>query len=99
MSAVVPGSTDSSGQFLPEQCLRYELPSSSDNSSYVCGRELPVKREIACTQWVFDKYEKTIVEEWSITCRENQYWLALVGTAHFAGIVVGSGVAGVLADK
>lgn len=37
--------------------------------------------------------------QWSITCVENQWKLALVGTMHFAGIVVGSGAFGVLADR
>lgn len=100
VSSAVPGTTDSSnGLFTPEQCIRYELPNEAGNSSYVCGRELPQKKQIACDRWVYDRYEKTIVEEWSITCKENQYWLALVGTSHFAGIVTGSAAAGVLADK
>jgi MFS transporter, OCT family, solute carrier family 22 (organic cation transporter), member 4/5 len=34
-----------------------------------------------------------------LTCLENQWKLALVGTAHFAGIMTGSGVFGFLADK
>ena len=37
--------------------------------------------------------------QWSITCKENQWMLALIGTMHFAGIVVGSGAAGVFADR
>lgn len=96
---VIPGSTDSSGLFEPEQCERYELPHNTINETYECYRDLPYKRQTRCNRWVFDKYEKTIVEEWSITCKENQYLLALVGTAHFAGIVTGSAAAGVLADK
>lgn len=94
VSAVVPGTADSNGLFTPEQCIRYELP----NASYVCGRELAQKKQLACDRWVYDKDEKTIVEEWTITCKENQYLLALVGTSHFAGIVSGSALAGVLAD-
>lgn len=39
------------------------------------------------------------MQEWNITCKENQWLLALVGTAHFAGIVIGSAAAGVFADK
>lgn len=85
------------GLFTPEQCLQFDIPDNS--SSYVCGRDLPYKKEIRCNQWVFDNYEKTIVEEWTITCKENQYLLALVGTSHFAGIVAGSALAGVLADR
>lgn len=100
VSTVVPGQTDSTGLFSPEQCVRYEIPNTGGNSSsYVCGRDLPHKNEMRCNRWVFDNYEKTIVEEWSITCKENQYLLALVGTSHFAGIVAGSAAAGLLADR
>lgn len=101
VSAVVPGKTDSTGLFTPEQCLQFDIPDTGggNSSSYVCGRDLPYKKEIRCNQWVFDNYEKTIVEEWTITCKENQYLLALVGTSHFAGIVAGSALAGVLADR
>lgn len=99
VSSVVPGKTDAIGLFSPEQCIRYEIPDTGGNSSsYVCGRDLPYEKEIRCDRWVFDNYEKTIVEEWSITCKENQYLLALVGTSHFAGIVFGSALAGLLAD-
>lgn len=53
-----------------------------------------------CDRWVFDKTDDyTIVQEWSITCIDNQWKLAFVGTSHFAGIVLGSAAAGVLADK
>lgn len=100
MHNVVPGKYDSNGLFTPEFCERYELPFQSNNQTIEqCNRPLSEKKQIRCNRWVFDKYEKTIVEEWSITCKENQYLLSLVGTAHFAGIVTGSAAAGVLADK
>lgn len=41
----------------------------------------------------------TFPYQWSITCPENQWMLALVGTFHFAGVVVGSGAFGLLADR
>lgn len=96
---VIPGKTDSSGLFEAAECERYELPHNTINESYECYRDLPYKRVMKCNRWVFDPNEKTIVEDWSITCKENQYLLALVGTAHFAGIVFGSAAAGILADK
>lgn len=96
---VVPGTTDSMGLFVPEQCERFVLPHNTINETQECYREIHQRRTAKCDRWVYDKYEKTIVEEWSITCKENQYLLALVGTAHFAGIVTGSAAAGVLADK
>lgn len=100
--STMPGTVDSNGLFTPEQCIRYEIPHGSNdgvNQTYECGREIPNKRQVTCDRWVYDEYEKTIVEEWTITCKENQYLLALVGSAHFAGIVTGSAAAGVLADK
>lgn len=45
---------------------------------------------IHCDQWVFDKSSHTIVQEWNITCEDNEWKLPLVGTAHFAGVIVGS---------
>lgn len=44
-----------------------------------------------CEKWVFDKSDSfTIVEQWGITCEENEWKLAFVGTMHFAGVIVGS---------
>lgn len=37
--------------------------------------------------------------QWGITCLENQWKLSLVGTFHFAGILVGSVLCGYLADR
>jgi MFS transporter, OCT family, solute carrier family 22 (organic cation transporter), member 4/5 len=37
--------------------------------------------------------------KWKLTCLENQWKLALVGTMHFAGIMAGSGIFGFLADQ
>lgn len=34
-----------------------------------------------------------------LTCTENQWKLALVGSMHFAGIMCGSGIFGFLADR
>lgn len=99
VNVVVPGTTDSNGLFTPEQCKRYEIPNELYNSTSFCEHDIPNKQNITCNRWVFDQYEKTIVEEWTITCPENQYLLALIGTSHFAGIVTGSALAGVLADK
>lgn len=37
--------------------------------------------------------------QWKITCLESQWMLSLVGTSHFAGIIAGSAMFGVLADR
>jgi OCT family organic cation transporter-like MFS transporter 4/5 len=37
--------------------------------------------------------------QWNLTCLDNQWKLAAVGTVHFAGILVGSLAVGLLADR
>lgn len=100
---VIPGHIDATGLFTAEQCERFRLPHEHTANHTAptdqCRAPLPTKTALRCDRWVFDKNEKTIVNEWLITCKENQYLLSLVGTAHFAGIVTGSAAAGVLADK
>jgi MFS transporter, OCT family, solute carrier family 22 (organic cation transporter), member 4/5 len=39
------------------------------------------------------------LNQWDLKCLENKWKLSLVGTAHFAGIMVGSGIFGFLADQ
>lgn len=34
-----------------------------------------------------------------MTCKENVWKLAFVGTMHFAGLVVGTAISGYLADR
>lgn len=105
----VPGETDSFGIFTPDQCLRYanssrnigrNLMAAQQQNNFQCDNEMTTNVTEKCDRWVYDKYDdKTIVQEWSITCKDNQWKLAFVGTCHFAGIVIGSAAAGILADK
>lgn len=44
-----------------------------------------------CNQWVYDQTGLlTIVQQFGIPCEENEWKLALIGTIHFAGVIVGS---------
>lgn len=102
----MPGETDSFGIFTPDQCLRYSSANViqdrnvTNQFEFQCGYELQQNVTEKCDRWVYDKYDdKTIVQEWSITCKDNQWKLAFIGTCHFAGIVIGSAAAGILADK
>lgn len=101
----VPGSVDSYGHFTPEQCLRFKPANNGTyqplrKASPQCSKVFDLHVSETCDRWVFDKYDdKTIVQEWGITCKDNQWLLALIGTCHFTGIVIGSAAAGVLADK
>ncbi|KAJ8936299.1 hypothetical protein NQ318_001492 [Aromia moschata] len=79
-----------------DSCERYSLNRSIDNTT--CSPDIFTSNIEKCSEWVFDENERTIVSDWNITCVENQWKLSLVGTSHFAGIVVGSCVFGALAD-
>ncbi|KAM7345221.1 organic cation transporter protein isoform 2-T5 [Cochliomyia hominivorax] len=99
-----PGVTNKNGIFIPESCYRYRINESISgvtNTDYVskCPRELfndDLKER--CFEWIFDPDERTIVQEWDLTCKENAVKLAFVGTMHFAGLVVGTAGSGYLAD-
>nr|CAH7747020.1 unnamed protein product [Callosobruchus chinensis] len=64
-----------------------------------CSERLFMNVTEKCSEFVFDNGERTIVNDWNITCVENQWKLSLVGSSHFAGIIIGSFVFGVLADR
>ncbi|XP_055905254.1 organic cation transporter protein [Eupeodes corollae] len=98
-----PG-TNSKGKFTPEKCLRYEVMLNDSISiqdvSGSCPREkFNQMKQVKCREWVFDKNERTIVQEWGLTCTENAWKLALVGTMHFAGLVTGTAASGFFADR
>ncbi|XP_018566487.1 organic cation transporter protein isoform X2 [Anoplophora glabripennis] len=79
-----------------DTCDRFSLNQSAINTT--CSPEMFTKTIEKCSEWIFDNNERTIVNDWNITCVENQWKLSLVGTSHFAGIIVGSCVFGILAD-
>ncbi|KAG5668819.1 hypothetical protein PVAND_016742 [Polypedilum vanderplanki] len=102
---VVPGTISQvSGHFTPENCLKYEF-SLQTNLTFplvngTCDAHWFSHDTVRCNQWMFEEGETTIVNEWpnELTCSENQWKLALIGSIHFAGIMIGSGIFGFLAD-
>ncbi|XP_073812454.1 organic cation transporter protein isoform X2 [Musca autumnalis] len=96
-----PGDTDKNGAFTPKTCYRYSRNETFQESlpSETCPGELFEKVEQRCSSWVFDSEEYTIVQEWELTCKENAWKLAFVGTMHFAGLVCGTAVSGYFADR
>ncbi|RZC05036.1 organic cation transporter protein [Asbolus verrucosus] len=91
---------ESSSQILDSKshlCDRFVANETASNGT--CFRELFTNKIATCSEWVFDHSERTIVNDWNLTCFENQWKLSFVGTTHFAGIIVGSGLFGVLADR
>lgn len=99
----VPQNSDSSQVIgiSADFCDRFAINQTAWNlRNETCTEEIfDRSRLVKCAEWVFDDVERTIVNEWNITCTENQWKLSLVGTCHFAGIIVGSAVFGVLADR
>ncbi|GAB0092693.1 organic cation transporter protein [Sergentomyia squamirostris] len=97
----VPGKVDSHGVFTPEQCQVYKA--ENETIKRITWEECPPERFSSeseeCNRWVYDRSERTIVQDWSITCMDNHWKLSLVGTMHFLGIVSGSFIFGILADK
>ncbi|XP_065352741.1 organic cation transporter protein [Cloeon dipterum] len=82
------------GPYQPAQCQRFVR-----NGTGCVPSAFDTNRQEACDKWVFYPGEKTIVNEWGITCLDNQWKLSLVGTLHFAGILIGSLLCGYLADR
>ncbi|XP_074033252.1 organic cation transporter protein-like isoform X2 [Leptinotarsa decemlineata] len=83
-----------------DSCSRYVHENdSSEFHSTVCTEKSFTNTTVACSELIFDENERTIVNDFNITCLENQWKISLVGTAHFAGILVGSLVSGILADR
>jgi OCT family organic cation transporter-like MFS transporter 4/5 len=78
-------------------CDRFVVNETIANGT--CFKDLFTDQIETCKEWVFDHTERTIVNDWNLTCVENSWKLSFVGTSHFAGIIVGSGLFGVLADR
>lgn len=95
-----PG-TNSHGKFTPEKCLRYQVVNNlSLPISGTCLREkFNQTNQVRCHEWVFDNQQYTIVQEFGLTCTENAWKLAFVGTMHFAGLVAGTATSGFFADR
>lgn len=102
LEVAIPGTRDSHGYFIPsDSCLRYaaskgdwEWKPETCNATWFAPPQTQ-----RCQELVYDTGEHTIVQEWQLTCKENTWKLAFVGTTHFAGLVVGTAMFGYLADR
>lgn len=65
-SYAVPGTTDSNGLFIPEQCIRFKRVNSSNFVNDVCTEDSFSHETEICNQWVYDNTERTIVQEVTI---------------------------------
>lgn len=85
----MPGEIQLDGTYRIDHCKRFK-PKIDNFFDETCSVQMFSNETIRCNQWVFDKTSHTILQEWSLTCEENEWKLAFVGTAHFAGVIVGS---------
>lgn len=98
--AIPPSELDQntwSSTYTPDQCLMYAPQSNFTGTS--CPLDNFSENKVKCDSWIYEDDENTIVGEWNITCLDNQWKLSMVGTVHFAGILMGSIVFGMLADR
>ncbi|XP_060656408.1 organic cation transporter protein [Drosophila nasuta] len=109
----IPGTRNKHGYFTPgDMCRRYapnstannwqpwEHPESQWKETQECNPSLFLTEQTQrCQQFVYEFGEYTIVQEWQLTCKENTWKLAFVGTTHFAGLVIGTALFGYLADR
>lgn len=96
--AIPPDTKSKQDGFKPSTCTRY-VPKNYSNFNSVCSPSSFTNETEQCSEWIFAHDERTIVNDWKITCLENQWKLSLVGSCHFAGIIVGSALFGILADR
>lgn len=58
----VPGKPDSNGLFKPELCDRYGIRANMSRDTCL-ATSFDQEQIIRCDEWVFDTYERTIVQE------------------------------------
>ncbi|KAM8711158.1 hypothetical protein ACLKA7_000313 [Drosophila subpalustris] len=109
----IPGKRDKHGYFTPnDTCLRYATNYNYSETSMQqhwnpqwqrpqeCNASMFLPQQPQrCQQFVYDVGDHTIVQDWQLTCKENTWKLAFVGTTHFAGLVIGTAMFGYLADR
>ncbi|CAB3368129.1 Hypothetical predicted protein [Cloeon dipterum] len=67
------------------------------NSNDSCAFDRSTQRR--CNEWVFSGPERSIQHEFLLTCSENEWKLALVGTFHNFGSMIGMPISGFISDK
>ncbi|KAK5646499.1 hypothetical protein RI129_004963 [Pyrocoelia pectoralis] len=93
----IPSNGKSATEYEPEYCDRY-VRNITTSIYQECFPNTFTNQTERCHEWVFDN-ERSIVNDWNITCLENQWMLSFVGTSNFAATMVGSGTFGALADR
>uniref|UniRef100_A0A182PJ60 Major facilitator superfamily (MFS) profile domain-containing protein n=1 Tax=Anopheles epiroticus TaxID=199890 RepID=A0A182PJ60_9DIPT len=84
---------------MPAKCERYRaLPASEDA---VCDASRFNQSVLErCSEFVFaDPTERTIVNDFNLTCEENLWKVTLVGTVHSIGQFVSLAMSGIISDR
>ncbi|XP_035896927.1 solute carrier family 22 member 3-like [Anopheles stephensi] len=84
----------------PAKCDRYQvIPSSPDE--FVCDESRFNRSAIErCTEFVYaDPSERTILNDFDLTCEENLWKVTLVGTVHSIGQFVSLALSGIISDR
>ncbi|XP_060531615.1 organic cation transporter protein isoform X2 [Cylas formicarius] len=86
--------------FKSDSCDRFSVNWTAWNLNKTCSKDtFDTSQVVKCSQWIFDDFERTIINDWNITCTDNQWKISLIGSSHFAGIIIGSALFGILADR
>ncbi|EDS45427.1 organic cation transporter [Culex quinquefasciatus] len=84
----------------PSRCERYELSSNPAQDKLSCdAADFDADAVIRCDSFIYEDDEVTIAREFNITCPNNDWKLALVGTVNNIGQFVALPVAGYLSDR
>uniref|UniRef100_A0A182J645 Major facilitator superfamily (MFS) profile domain-containing protein n=1 Tax=Anopheles atroparvus TaxID=41427 RepID=A0A182J645_ANOAO len=88
---------------LPAKCDRYQpLPRNvTDETVFVCDADRFNQSVVErCSTLVFeDPSERTIVNEFNLTCNDNRWKVTLVGSVHSAGQFVSLAMTGLISDR
>ncbi|EAA01806.3 AGAP001202-PA [Anopheles gambiae str. PEST] len=84
---------------LPAKCDRYHVIPASDDFGCDAARFNQSAME-RCSEFVYaDPTERTIVNDFNLTCEENLWKVTLVGTVHSIGQFVSLAMSGIISDR
>ncbi|CAD7081409.1 unnamed protein product [Hermetia illucens] len=98
---------------VPSKCTRYKLSNSKDtstsyidnnsknsNSSPFCpGNMFDQTATESCSEFIYKTEEKTIATEWGLSCPNDAWKLAAIGTLHNFGQLIGVPTGGYVSDR
>lgn len=85
---------------IPTQCGRFQPISNASLDNLLCDADdFDQKNIIECGSFIFEDDEVTIVNDFNITCPNNDWKLTLVGTINNVGQFVALPIAGYISDR